>query len=381
MLSLHIYQTNFTNDSRIVKETRSLVESGVVDECLVLAMGAHGLAETESYSPHCRVVRLPLRSRGVVPSRSMRPVHVLEWLARVFGEGRRVRPEIIHAHSIACLPVATSLKRAYGARIVYDAHELETESASARGLKKPLVKALERRLIAQADEVLVVSDSIADWYRQHYPLNNITVVRNVPEIRGSGPQPVVDRAWRRNLSIPDDALLFLYQGLLAHGRGIALTLQAFANQDPSKHVVFLGYGPLEGVIRDAAERMPNIHFAPAVPPQRVLEVTRNADVGLALIEDICLSYRYCLPNKLFEYVLSGVPVIASDFPDMGQVIDRQRCGWKTAVSADALRSVVAGLDREAIENKRREMQAEPLHFGWHLEAKELVAVYSRLRHR
>jgi glycosyltransferase involved in cell wall biosynthesis len=379
VLSLHIYQTNFTNESRIVKETRTLIESGVVDECVVLAMGDRGLSPTETFSPGCRVIRLPILTRELVPARWMRPSHVLEWMGRVVSAAGRLRPDVVQAHSIACLPMAVWLKRAHGARIVYDAHELETESASAKGIKKPAVKALERALIGYADEVLVVSDSIAEWYRQHYPLNKITVVRNVPEVRDTGAAPVVDRAFRRQLGIPEDALLFLYQGLLGRGRGIELTLEAFAGQDSNKHVVFLGYGPLEELIRVAAHSSPNIHFAPAVPPERVLEVTRNADVGLAVIEDICLSYRYCLPNKLFEYVMAGVPVIASDFPDMGQVIDRQRCGWRTAVNVSALRALVAGIDRAAIDRKRREMQAEPLHFGWHLEAKELVSVYQRLR--
>ncbi|MBI2389032.1 MAG: glycosyltransferase [Deltaproteobacteria bacterium] len=375
--SLHIYQTPFTNDSRIVKETRSLIEAGVVDECVVLAMSGDGLLPEESFGSGRTVRRLAPATRRLRPSRRARAVQVIEWLGHVLAASGRERPTVVHAHSITTLPVGVWMKRRYGCRLVYDAHELETESASATGLKKPVSKLVERILIREADAVLVVSESIRRWYERSYGLRNVHLVRNVPEVRHGVHGGAQRREWRRSLGVPDDALLFLYQGLLGRGRGVELTLDAFSRVGPDKHVVFLGYGPLERLVKEAAARHSNIHFSPAVPPDRVLEITRNADVGLAMIEDVCLSYRYCLPNKLFEYILSGIPVIASDFPDMGQVIDDQHCGWRTRVDSAALHALVSRLDRAMIAAQTSAMRQQPIRFGWHHEAEVLLSAYRR----
>ena len=80
-------------------------------------------------------------------------------------------------------------------------------------------------------------------------------------------------------------------------------------------LVFMGYGKLQGSIAEAAASSENVHFQPAVPYQEMLQYTKDADVGLVSVRPICLSYLYCLPNKLFECIQAGVPVLVNDLPD------------------------------------------------------------------
>ena len=80
-------------------------------------------------------------------------------------------------------------------------------------------------------------------------------------------------------------------------------------------LVFMGYGMLQGSIAEAAASSENVHFQPAVPYQEMLQYTKDADVGLVSVRPICLSYLYCLPNKLFECIQAGVPVLVNDLPD------------------------------------------------------------------
>ncbi len=69
-----------------------------------------------------------------------------------------------------------------------------------------------------------------------------------------------------------------------------------------------------------------VEFADPVPPNRVLSAIEGAGAGLALIQPVCLSYRLCLPNKLFEYVAAGVPVLGSDLPVIGEFVREHGVG-------------------------------------------------------
>ena len=88
----------------------------------------------------------------------------------------------------------------------------------------------------------------------------------------------------------------------------------------------MGYGQLEVVIKAAAKQFDNIYFFPAVPPQVVLEYTASADVGISLIENSCLSYYYCMPNKLFEYAMAGLPILVSNMKDMSVLVVENNMG-------------------------------------------------------
>jgi glycosyltransferase involved in cell wall biosynthesis len=188
---------------------------------------------------------------------------------------------------------------------------------------------MERALIGSTEAVIVVNESIAAWYRDAYGLKEVHVIRNIPYPRSfSGGKT---SRLREAFGIDHRSLVFLCQGILDEGRGIPILLEAFGRLPLDRHVVFLGNGPMAEKVRSRALRHPNIHHHPAVPPDVLLEYTAGADVGISLIENVCLSYYYSLPNKVFEYLMSGVPVIVSDFPEMARLVDETGCGWKSSV--------------------------------------------------
>ena len=122
----------------------------------------------------------------------------------------------------------------------------------------------------------------------------------------------------------------LYVGALTRGRGLEISIRALALVPgarlrlvgPAQHdyrAELAEVARVEGV----ADR---VEFADAVPPEKVVETIAEASVGLALIQPVCLSYRMSLPNKLFEYVAAGVPVLGSDLPAMGSLIMEHEIG-------------------------------------------------------
>jgi glycosyltransferase involved in cell wall biosynthesis len=277
---------------------------------------------------------------------------------------------------VVVLPVGAVLRLLKRCRLVYDTHELESETKGKRGLPKMAAKTIERCLIRYADLVVVVGDAIAEWYRREYPRAEVCVAKNVPYLQ-NGDVPRTGLL-REKLGIPEDDVVFIYQGTFAYGRAIHLILDAFARVPRDRHVVLMGFGNQLELVKRKAEELPNVHFFPAVPPSEVARYAAEADVGLSIIENLCLSYYYCLPNKVFTCLGVGVPVIVSDFPEMGKVIDDHGCGWKVAVDEDQLVRLVERLTPEEIEEKRRAALACRDDFAWENEEPALLSAYRRM---
>lgn len=260
--------------------------------------------------------------------------------------------------------------------MVYDTHELETEALEVTGLRKVFSKFLERVSIHYVDCTIVVSDSIAEWYRKQYALLHVDVIRNFPYTIKS--DNYNSRTLKEKFKIENDETLYIYQGGLSRGRSIETILKVFSKTDTRKHLVMMGYGDLEDTIKGYEQTYTNIHFQPAVQPQEVLYYTASADVGISLTENNCLSHHYSLPNKMFEYLAVGLPVIISDFPEMSKIIYEYNCGWKIQPQERALIELIENISINDILEKKVNVTKCKDKFTWENEEKTLFEVYGDL---
>lgn len=338
MINLHVYPSPITNESRIEREVATIGSLGIFSAVEVAGITAPGLADSEPLGD-CGLVR---RFASEAGSHGL-----LARAGKTLAFGRAVsdyysdKPvAVINCHSVAALAVCVSLKRATGARLVYDTHELETEASAAVGLRRPIYKIAERRGIKHVDHTFTVTESIEHWYREAYGLTAIDTIYNYPSREQVGGR--VDRRYFRALfDLPDSARIYLYQGNLGIGRGLDMVARAFREGlVPDGVVVFLGYGPLEAEIREWASASSRIFFHPAVPPGDLAPLTGAADVGLAPTEGSrCLSYYYSAPNKMFQYWRAGIPVVASHLPEHERFLRRYPAG--TLTESGSVESFVA----------------------------------------
>lgn len=374
-MNIHIYPSTFANESRILKIVRSLRGHTVFTRVMVLALWKEGFPRHEVLGQGIEVLRVAPLFGGALHGWGGRLLKAVGWYIGVLWALRSMQVSCFNCHSLSVLPLAVLVKYWKRCVLVYDPHELETETAGLSGRRQWLARRVEGALIRRAETVCVVSRSIADWYVERYRIKPVWVVRNLPY--RSEPAPLRTGALRRAIGLAPEAQLFLYQGLLAPGRGVGMLIDAFSEM-PDRHLVFMGYGELEGRIREAAAQHANIHFMPAVPPSQVKDYTVDADVGIALIENVCLSYYMCLPNKLFEYVACGVPAVVSDFPEMGRFVEEYDCGWKTAPDALDLRQLMQGLTAGELAAKRANTRDSGRLYCWEEEEKMLLAMYQTL---
>lgn len=323
MRNAHINMNEFTNASRVLKQVSSLVYSGTFDAIIIIALGSASLRKHEVIIPGVELHRLQLLTRNLPKNLFFQGIKYVEFFLRAIWLLAKFRPQVVNAHALGVLPIACFYKKFFNARLVYDAHELETEQVGGKSLRKILSKLLEKRLIHCHDLMFVVSESIADWYANTYHISRPSVVLNVPTQRALKQ----NNHFREQLGIREDQVILLYQGGLMAGRGVHLILDAFrARTDDKVVAVFMGYGELDVDVKKASAAHNNIFFFSAVSPAVVLEYTASADFGISLIENTCLSYQYCMPNKLFEYAMAGLPVLVSNMKDMSDLVCKNNMG-------------------------------------------------------
>lgn len=361
----------FTNDSRVLKEALSLKRAGY--EPFVVALHEQGLAERETVHG-IPVRRIRLLSRGWPKILPVQVFKYFEWLWRAFLLARK--SDVAHCNDLPTLPAGAmarilSRKRT---RVVYDAHEFEINDVANEARWKIRVKSImERFWIRHADATLTVSESIADEYVRMYGIPKPALVLNCPPL---APLPDAD-LFRSTLGISPDSLIFLYQGGLAPGRGIESIIGAFKDMpDDSRVVVFMGYGPLDAMIREAAAAHGNIYYHPAVSPDVLPAYTASADIGLCLIENLCLSYYYCLPNKLFEYLMAGLPVLVSDLQELRRFVEAHPVGRIVPRNdAGTIRDAVMAVDQATAREHAQAVLAARNEFHWQAQEQVLLAAY------
>jgi glycosyltransferase involved in cell wall biosynthesis len=377
VLNIHVYPSTFEYETRILKVTETLVSSGIVNRILVIAKAGNGLPCLGAIDSKRSVMRVNAYMPGeIFLSKSLRFV---EWSLRVWWLLRKDSITLVNCHSLSVLPLCVGLKFWHGASLVYEPHELETETGTFTGKKKLFAKWLEGMLIGQAIKVIVVSDSISAHYRKNYGILEVPVVLNAPklELLANSDRYVL----RKRFNIPEQHLIFIYQGVLEVERGILELIQAFQAVSCEKHLVLMGFGSLTSVVKKASEKYPNIHLLPAVKPSEVMYYTRGADVGFALLENSCENHRCALQNKLFHYLHAGLPVVVSDLHEMGKIIDRYACGWRVDNNVMAISSQVNAINKSDLKHAAFGTVRARTELNWEIESIKLRAIYKQIFHK
>ena len=363
------------HDARVRREAKALTKAG--HEVVVVHLPRAGQEprsaagdgyELRSAAPAGWAERLPGGARRALSA------------ARIARVAARERPDVVHAHDAAMLAPGWIAARRAGALLLYDSHELATGVPYHSRSWLALVSSVERLIVPRCDAVITVSDGIAEALQRKYGLERRpTVVRNLPDL----PPPHRDGGvedLRRSLGV-GDAPLVLHHGAAAEDRGGEALIRSLAELDAS-HLLFLGadggYADGLGQLAERLELGSRVHFRAPVPLAELLSYSAQADVGVALLEDTCENHRLALPNKAFEYIAAGLPVVASDLPELRRLVDQFGIGW-TADPADpasiaaALRSALESRDDPAL---RERLAAAAEQLSWRREQDRLVGLYS-----
>jgi glycosyltransferase involved in cell wall biosynthesis len=326
--------------------SRALRQIGLLSEVFeyICVVGLAGHADPVELAENVDVVEVPKpEGRG--------PLYFRRIHRAVRDAVSATDARIYHASDLYVLRAMVESARRSGGQVVYDARELYPFVASTEG--RPWSRLYwyltERRFSRKADLVFTVSDSIADRMASLYGISRPTVLHNVPLPRRASKTD----ALRRRLALPADKPIVLHQGQMRPSRGCGQLVRAMRDVENAV-LVFLGDGPVRpGLEREVSHSglQDRVFFLDPVPVTELLSVTASADVGVTLLEDSCLNHRFALPNKLFQYLMAGIPVLGSDLPEIRRVILDHDVGL--VVDPSDIDDVAAGINTMAADDSLR----------------------------
>jgi glycosyltransferase involved in cell wall biosynthesis len=370
-----------TYDSRIMREADTLRRLGYRPE--LLGVISERVTERHSVQEGTRITRLAptspfawlssrllrsdrARADGTRPSREDAPamalairlhrwIRTLDFYRRAIGVVRRERPALIHCNDYNTMWVGVAARAVGGIAVLYDSHELWPDR-NMRPEPRWWLLACEALFVRCAHRTITASPGYAEVMARRHRIASPKVVRNIPVSNPpSGEAASGTAADAPGGTSPGEDSLALYAGALTSGRGLEISIRALARVRGARlRLVGPARDDYRASLAELARRegvADRVEFAGAVPPEKLLETISAASVGLALIQPVCLSYRMSLPNKLFEYVAAGVPVLGSDLPAIGALVREHEIGL--VAQPDQVADVASKLS-EMLEPKRND---------------------------
>jgi glycosyltransferase involved in cell wall biosynthesis len=209
--------------------------------------------------------------------------------------------------------------------LVYDSHEIfcEVPELQETPIKKKIWEHVEKSIVPKLKYCITVNQSIANWFNQKYKID-FKVVRNIPDKIS-----VTTIKTRTELSLPTDKKIILLQGAginIQRGAEEAVEAMQYIN---NAILLIIGGGDAVENLKLEITRFKledKVIMLPKMKPEELYQYTCNADIGLSLDKATNLNYQFSLPNKLFDYVCAGVPVLASPLIEIKSFIEKYKVG-------------------------------------------------------
>jgi glycosyltransferase involved in cell wall biosynthesis len=248
-------------------------------------------------------------------------------------------PDIVHMHDHLTLTAASLYKEAFDCPLVWDAHEIYEDLASIEQERATVNSRIIGDNVRYVDGFITLNQSIADFYREKYPeLPEAVLVPNAVERVA---QTRYDGRLHEAAGLHPDQKILLFQGGYSPHRGIPALLEASKHLREDWSLIFMGWGKLDEEIRKHAEATsnrpegrPRVAMVPSAPHAELLSWTAGASLGTIPYENTGLNHLFCSPNKLWEYPAAGVPILATDMPEMQKQISKYDIGLTVSRELD-----------------------------------------------
>jgi glycosyltransferase involved in cell wall biosynthesis len=371
-------------DIRVLREATALAEAGYAVSIVDVESDLDRPVEEDIDGIHIKHIIKPhwLVPVHLKPLRFVRTTHKFLYSTFMLI---RMSADIYHAHDVNALPACYVAARWHRKPLIFDAHELPLDGLEEQGnLFITILVWLLACMLSRCAGVITVSSPIGREIYRWYHASEVTLIRNVPVYQSV---PKSDRL-RQRLGLSSDVQIALYQGNLQLVRKLDRLIRAAKFLDRGIVIVLMGKDigatqrQLEALIAEegVADR---VKILPPVPYAELLDWTASADIGLNVFPpEHSLSIKMCLPNKFFEYLMAGLPVLTSQ---LDAVVDIVRiCDVGQVVSSLAPQSIAMAINEmlkngeELARMRRNALVAAKQELNWERESEQLISLYQNI---
>ena len=368
------------SDPRVLRSAAALVKAGMVVTIVDVVDRRTCPREEDFQGSRLKHVRMPswfIRTR-------FKPWFLVK-AVQVFGLGLlallRTSADVYHAHDMMALPACYVAARLRRKPVIFDSHELPLDWPQLTRWQRlhTLATKMLKYLIPRCAAVITVSPPIAEELQRLYGGPAPVLIRNVPEYQA----PISSDRLRHHLGLSPQVRIALYQGNLDEARGLDRLVDAAKFLDPGIVIVMMGRNVMQRDLQaliDQQEVADRVKILPPVPYEELLAWTASADIGLILFSrDYSLSIQMCLPNKLFEYLMAGLPVLASPLDAVVLLLNTYNAGIIVpSLEPEEIGRAINDLLSDGValaRLKENALAAAQRDLRWDVESQRLVKLY------
>ncbi len=275
------------------------------------------------------------------------PLFYLEFQIRLFFFLLFKNVSLLYSNDLDTLLPNYICSKIKSAKLIYDSHELfcEVPELIEHPRKRKIWKSLEKFLFPRVKNIITVNTSIAEIYEKEYH-KKLFVVRNIPLSR-----PITKPLSKKELGLPENKKIIILQGAgINMHRGTEELVEAMQYVD-NIVLLIVGSGDVIEDLKKMRKKLKleeRVIITGKVPYEQLAHYTRNADLGLSMDKDTNLNYRYSLPNKLFDYIHAGLPVLISPLLEISRIVNDYQIGMiiKTHDPKHIAATITSALDNK-----------------------------------
>lgn len=385
---LHNTLDSFTHDIRVRKEAKALAEIGF-EVCVIVYGKSNETIPIDNYIVEVIDIESILKKTNIY--RKLSENQNIGFIDRLFKRiidfifDNKLKKfivsndfDVVHCHDYNTLHVGLIVKNSKAStKIIYDSHEFHAEYGSGHNallkLQRYIISVNEKKLKKMIDMLIVVNDSMKRYFEVRYDYKKILIIQNIATIYNAHPQNDL----RKKLNISDKTKLVIYEGCLVREKCIDLILEASKIVQDDIAFIFAGNGQLNNIEKSQK----NVFQLGYLPHNVLYDYISQSDIGLCLIGNTNFSYYHSTPNKLWDYIMCGIPCIGSDFPNIKEIIVGNNVGRVIDPSnLNQLVQAIEELTEDNILNKLKE-NAKKLREAqnWEMEKIKLQRLYQEFR--
>ncbi|WP_273124338.1 glycosyltransferase [Bacillus weihaiensis] len=288
--------------------------------------------------------------------------------------------QVIHSHDLNTLWQGARLARDFNTKLIYDSHELFNEMAGRNKLDKKVGYFFEGKLLKQVDHLILVNPFVQIEFEKRYSKKPVTIIQNTPINTLAEEQDAEERYFHQKYHLHQKARILIYQGGINPHRGLYNVVDTVKLLPDNFYLVMMGDGRLKGSLQDKVNSLQLSHrvfFHDQVPSKDVLWYTKQADIGLVMYENTSQNNYFSTPNKIFEYMIAGIPTVASNHPGKSYVVEKEQTGICTEEDPESIsRAILTISERYAFYQKQ--CMEKRKKYNWDVEKEKLQALYKSI---